>query len=167
MQKVCTVTFHIATSVAISPNLSQFKICRDMAVWEKSHCGLSLSRPLFFFYFIRPVDFSLVHNMTQFVARPRDAMRRHAKICQHGDITLRSISSCCNKSYDVAQNRKKSILSDNRTTSQCVASHHRALRRLASYCELGFSHQLGWSGFDRTILKDGAKAGAEGGEGKV
>ena len=27
--------------------------------------------------------------MTQVVARPCDAMRRHAKICQHGDITLR------------------------------------------------------------------------------
>ena len=34
------------------------------------------------------------------------AMQRHAKICQHGDITLCGISSYCDKSYDVAQNRK-------------------------------------------------------------
>ena len=67
------------------------------------------------------VTLSLVHKMTQVVARPRDAMRRHAKICQHGDITLHGISSYCNKSYNVAQNRKKSILSDNHTMSRRIA----------------------------------------------
>ena len=61
--------------------------------------------------------------MTQVVARPRDAMRCHAKTCQHGNIILHGISSYCDKSYDVAQNRKKSILNDSRMTSQCVASH--------------------------------------------
>ena len=76
--------------------------------------------------------------MTQVVARPRDAMRHHAKTCQHGDITSHGISSYCDKPYDVAQNREKSILSNNRTTSQHVVSHRGALQRLASYCELGF-----------------------------
>ena len=71
--------------------------------------------------------------MTQVVARPRDAMRRHAKICQHGDKTLHGISSYCDKSYDVAQNRKKSSLSDNRTTSQRAASHREALRHIVNY----------------------------------
>ena len=70
--------------------------------------------------------------MTQVVARPRDAMRGHAKICQHGDITLRGISSYCDKSYDVAQNRKKSILSDNRTTSQRVAGPCDDLRHIVN-----------------------------------
>ena len=32
---------------------------------------------------------SLVHNMTQVVARPRDAMRRHAKICQHSEVVTK------------------------------------------------------------------------------
>ena len=81
-----------------------------------------------------------VHIMTQVVVRRRDAMRRPAKTCQHGDITLHGISSYCDMSYNFAQNRKKSILSNNRTTSQRVTSHRGALRRLASYCELGLTH---------------------------
>ena len=69
-------------------------------------------------------ELSLVHNMTQVVARPRDAMRRHAKICQYGDITLRGISSYCDKSYDVAQNRKK-VYSEQQ-------SHDGALRHIVN-----------------------------------
>ena len=73
----------------------------------------------------------------QVVARPHNVMWHHAKTCQHGNITSHGISSYCDKSYDVAQNREKSILSNNRTMSQHVVSHCRALQRLASYCELG------------------------------
>ena len=91
--------------------------------------------------------------MTQVVARPRDAMRRHAKTCQHGDIILHGISSYCDKLYDIAQNRKKSILSDNRTTSQRVASHRGALRRLVSYCELGLSLSIDRMDFQEIVLR--------------
>ena len=75
--------------------------------------------------------------MTQVVASPRDAMRHHAKNCQHGNITLRGISSYCDKSYDVAQNRKK-VYSERQLHD--VAMRRGALRRLASYCELGLMH---------------------------
>ena len=66
-------------------------------------------------------------------------MRHHVKICQHGDITLRGISSYCDKSYDVAQNRKK-VYSERQ--SHDVATRRGALRRLASYCELGLKVAL-------------------------
>ena len=61
--------------------------------------------------------------MTQVVARPCDVMRCHAKTCQHGNIILHGFSSYCDNLYDVAQNRKKSILSNSHMTSQRVASH--------------------------------------------
>ena len=79
---------------------------------------------------------------SQYDASRRKAPRCDATPCQN--LLARRYNFAwhvyCDKSYDVAQNRKKSILSDNRTKSQRVASHRMALHRLASYCELGLTY---------------------------
>ena len=56
---------------------------------------------------------------------------------------------------------KKSILSDNRTTSQHVASHRGPLRRLASYCELGFIEEQEKKKAEAAKLKEERKKARE------
>ena len=82
---------------------------------------------------------SLVNNMTQVVTRPRDALRRRAIVAQNGlffyserrRTTCRSRRRCHVKLY----HRAGKFWHD-------VASRRGALRRLASYCELGFTVYL-------------------------
>ena len=87
------------------------------------HCVIAIYYPC--------VALSLVHNMTQVIPRPRDAMWRHTKTCKHGDITLYGISSYCNKSYNVAQNCKK-VYSE--WQSHDVAACHVASQGLVTTC---------------------------------
>ena len=110
-------------------------LARNHVIVEKKLLYINFKDTLLFVKTNLLIALSLVHNMTQVVARPRDGMQHHAKICLHGDITLRGISSYCDKSYNVAQNRKK-VYSERQ--SHDVATRRGALQRLASYCELGF-----------------------------